>query len=147
LKSLLQAEFAVGQNSHVCKGHQQKRTNNNKSNKHKHKHKHSKTSTVVILTAEVILRKGLLLVGFEVCWKRERNILERFETHFGSDPVVCAQIWEDLHPEACVSKKASAVLFLQAIHFMRFHPTEGDGEATFKKMQESTQGRSKKAWE
>ena len=92
---------------------------------------------VVILTADEILRKGLLLVGFNV--RRQQNVqrktnVERFKDHFGSDPVVYAQIWEDLqmteNPEARISEKATADAFLQAIHFLR--RTEGERSGTFK---------------
>jgi hypothetical protein len=94
---------------------------------------------VVILTADEILRKGLLLVGFDGSRqknvKRERNI-ERFKTHFGSDPIVYAQIWEDLqmtdNPEACISEKATADLFLQGIHFLKCYSKEEERSGTFK---------------
>jgi hypothetical protein len=56
-------------------------------------------SMVVILTTDEILRKGLELVGFDC--RRQQNVswpknLERFRAHYGSDPVVYSQIWEDL---------------------------------------------------
>lgn len=64
---------------------------------------------VLILTADEVLRKGLQLVGFDC--RRQRNAssptnLRRFRTHYGSNPSVYAQIWEDLQttmiPEACL---------------------------------------------
>jgi hypothetical protein len=55
---------------------------------------------VVILTLDEFLWKGLQLVGFDhagcqqgVC--RATNLM-RFRAHYGSNPVVYAQIWEDL---------------------------------------------------
>ena len=81
---------------------------------------------VVILTADEILQKGLLLVGFSI--RRQQNVqrktnIARFKAHFGSDPVVYAQIWEDLHSseneDLLVSEKAGADLFLQGLHFLR----------------------------
>jgi hypothetical protein len=54
---------------------------------------------VVILTADELLRKGLELVGFE--YHRQQNVsretnLQRFRGHYGSNPIVYAQLWEDL---------------------------------------------------
>ena len=94
---------------------------------------------VVILTADEFLRKGLLLVGFDD--RRQQSVQrktnnERFKTHFGSDPVVCAQIWEDLqtseNEDLRISEKASANSFLQGMHFLKCHPKENEREGTFK---------------
>ena len=60
---------------------------------------------VVLLTADELLRKGLELVGFD-CSRQQRvcraTNLQRFKGHYGSNPVVYVQIWEDLQqmPEA-----------------------------------------------
>ena len=65
---------------------------------------------LVILTADQILRTGLLVVGFSD--RRIQNVeraksLERFRTAYGSKPIVYAQIWEDLQtteiPEARIA--------------------------------------------
>ncbi len=94
---------------------------------------------VLILTTDEILRKGLLLVGFDV--RRQQNVkretnIGRFKTHYGSHPVVLAQIWEDLqtteNPEARISEKASADLFLQGMHFLKCYPKETERSGTFK---------------
>jgi hypothetical protein len=98
-----------------------------------------KTTMVVILTANEILRNGLLLVGFDVRRqenvKRETNV-GRFRTHYGSDPVVYAQIWEDLQTtenlEARISEKASIDSFFQGIHFLKCYPKEAERAGTFK---------------
>lgn len=50
---------------------------------------------VVILTPDEILRKGLYLVGFDR--GRQENVvratnLERFKAHFGSMPIVYAEL-------------------------------------------------------
>jgi hypothetical protein len=67
---------------------------------------------VAILTADEILRKGLLLVGFD--FRRQDEVskasnLGRFRAHYGSNPVVYAQMWEDFQttviPEACIDDK------------------------------------------
>jgi ribosomal protein L20 len=54
---------------------------------------------VVALTADEMMRKGLELCGFD--WRRQNKAcralnLRRFKAHFGSNPIVYAQIWEDL---------------------------------------------------
>ena len=95
---------------------------------------------VVILTADEILQKGLLLVGFSI--RRQQNVqrktnIARFKAHFGSDPVVYAHIWvEDLHlsenEDLLVSEKASADSFLQGMHFLKCYPKENEREGTFK---------------
>ncbi len=53
----------------------------------------------VILTADEVMRKGLGLAGFDgrqnsIC--RAQNI-QRFKAYFGSEPIVCVQIWEEGH--------------------------------------------------
>lgn len=86
---------------------------------------------------EILVRKGLRLVDFDV--RRQQNVqretsVERFWTHFGSDPVAHAQIWEDLqtreNPDAHVSGKASADLLDQEIHFLKCHPKEEQRSGT-----------------
>jgi hypothetical protein len=87
---------------------------------------------VAILTADEILRKGLLLVGFD--FRRQDKVskasnLGRFRAHYGSNPVVYAQIWEDLQitviPEARIDDKmADADNYLLSIHFLKCYPTE-----------------------
>jgi hypothetical protein len=94
---------------------------------------------VVILTADKIMRKGLLLVGFDVHRQQKvktKTNSSRFKTHFGSHPVVYAQIWEDLqtteNPKACISEKACANAFLQGIHFLKCYSKEAERSGTFK---------------
>ena len=87
---------------------------------------------VVILTTNEILRKGLKLVGFD--WRSQQNVsrpinVRCFNVHYGSDPILYAQIWEDLQttacPEACIdTEKSDANYFLMAIHFLKCYPTE-----------------------
>ena len=98
------------------------------------------TTMVEILTANEILRKGLELVGFD--WHRQRNVsrptnLQRFRAHYGSNPVVYAQIWEDLQttaiPEARIDTKiADSDNFLMAIRFLKGYPTESEQAGIFK---------------
>jgi hypothetical protein len=87
---------------------------------------------VTVLTADEILRKGLVLVGYDC--RRQVKVskatnLGRFRAHYGSNPVVYAQIWEDLQiteiPEARIDNKmVDADTFLMCIHFLKCYPTE-----------------------
>ena len=76
---------------------------------------------VVILTVDDILQRGLVLIGFNRC--QQRNVsrptnLMRFRAHYGSDPIVYAQIWEDLQtfPGHCAdTRQANPDYFLAAV--------------------------------
>ena len=95
---------------------------------------------LVILTADQILRTGLLVVGFSD--RRIQNVeraksLERFRTAYGSNPIVYAQIWEDLQtteiPEARIDKKTMDLnYFLMWLRFLKRYPTECELAGTFK---------------
>jgi hypothetical protein len=54
---------------------------------------------MLILTDDEVLGKGLAMVGYneerQARVKRATNI-DRFKDHYGSIPVVYAQLWEDL---------------------------------------------------
>jgi hypothetical protein len=80
-----------------------------------------------------------LLLGFDI--RRQQNVqrktnMDRFKDHFGSDPVVHAQIWEDLqtseNEDLSISRKASADSFLQGMHFLKCHPKEEERSGLFK---------------
>ena len=85
---------------------------------------------VLVFTVDEVLQKGLVLIGFDRY--RQQSVsrvtnLVRFRAHFGSDPVVYAQIWEDLqmipdgnndHP------KEDFNYFLMSVHFLWRYPTE-----------------------
>ena len=95
---------------------------------------------MAILTAIEFLQKGLELAGFSR--RRQQRVcratnLRRFKDHFGSLPVVYAQIWEDLQttdiPEARIDARKDCVdSFLMAIHFLKCYPKEGERAAIFK---------------
>jgi hypothetical protein len=93
---------------------------------------------VVILTADEFLRKGLELVGFD--HRRQQQVcratnLSRFKGHYGSNPNVYAQIWEDLQmtDEALEdSWKMDPDSFLMALHFLTRYPTEQEQAGIFK---------------
>jgi hypothetical protein len=95
---------------------------------------------VVVLTSEEMLRKGLELVGFEfdrqLKVKSEQNNT-RFKAHYGSNPIVYAQIWEDFQtteiPEARIGPKMMDVdAFLMGIHFLKCYPSECERAGLFK---------------
>ena len=80
---------------------------------------HSDSELVVILTANEIMKHGLQLVRYTrkriKRAKTKRNI-ERFKGHFGSQPVVVAQIWEDLQTTQIVE----AQVLPQDLHLDHF---------------------------
>lgn len=92
---------------------------------------------VVVVTADELLRKGLELVGFDrdrqhrVC--RATNLL-RFKGHYGSNPIVYAQIWEDLQAKETPEEasKMDPDSFLMALHFLTRYPTEQEQAGIFK---------------
>jgi len=99
-----------------------------------------KATMVVIFTLDEILQKGLELCGFDR--RRQSNVkrttnLRRFKSHFGSNPIVYAQIWEDLQtteiPEANISSSKPCIdSFLMAMHLLKRYPTEDEQEGIFK---------------
>ena len=52
-----------------------------------------------VLTVDQVLKIGLDWAGFNACRRgricRDNNI-KRFKSHFGSSPLVCTVIWDDL---------------------------------------------------
>jgi hypothetical protein len=97
---------------------------------HHHPNTGRTRETMLILTAEDILRKGLELGGFDR--DRQKNVrraqnLERFKSLYGSNPVVYAAIFEDLQmtqlPDARVDPQTLCVeSFLMAFHFINVTP-------------------------
>jgi hypothetical protein len=87
----------------------------------------------VIFTADEILARGLSLVGYNR--SRQENVsrdtnLKRFRSHYGSNPIVYAQIWEDLQTTEMEEAKISGAAantgldyFLMSIHFLKCYPT------------------------
>lgn len=95
---------------------------------------------VAILTADQVLHQGLISAGFKT--NRIQNVsrttnLERFRAHYGSNPLVYAQIWEDLQlariPDAefVEATAQNFKLFLMSVHFLKCYPTEAQLSATF----------------
>ena len=101
---------------------------------------HLYSTTMLILTPDQIMRKGLELCGYDLKRqqrvKRETN-LERFKDSYGSHPVVYAQIFEDLQTtdidEAKVEgKKLNLTYFLAGLHWLKRYPTEKTRSGRFK---------------
>jgi hypothetical protein len=90
---------------------------------------------MLVVTPDEILREGLRYAGFlKKCdrkdlWKSATNV-RRFKSFYGSDPVVYAQIFEDLQttefPEARIDTTKLGITldnFLMGIHFLYVYPT------------------------
>lgn len=94
---------------------------------------------VVILTADEVLQQGLMLSGFQlhrILNVTRRTNVERFKSHYGSDPVVYAQIWEDLQfttiPEARIdTSKVFSSHFMMALCFLKCYPKEAELAGSF----------------
>jgi hypothetical protein len=89
----------------------------------------------LIVTPDQLLHQGLRLIGITnnriENILRERN-LERFRAHYGSNPIVYAQMWEDLQTNALIdSADTDLALFLMTIYFLKCYPTEAQLAATF----------------
>jgi hypothetical protein len=101
--------------------------------------------TVLALTADEMLRKGLILAG----WEAERQIgtdiktrTARFKSFYGSQPIVFVKIWEDLQTtdilEARINaKKHLCDHLLMCAYFLKVYPTETTMAGMFK-MEEKT---------
>ena len=105
----------------------------------------------MIVTADELLWRGLVLVGFSGARignvSRSTN-LARFRSHYGSNPIVYSEIWEDLQtspiPEARIITDAGFVnldSFMLAIFFMTCYPTEAQLAATFKVCEKTARNR------
>ena len=93
-----------------------------------------------IVTPDFVLKQGLLMVGFDHYRiqkvLRTKNV-NRFRSYFGSDPVVYATIWNDLHDatnEDAYITTPSATLkhFLMSVYFLKCYPNETQMAGTFR---------------
>ena len=86
-----------------------------------------------ILAVDQVLSIGLLCAGFDT--GRQQRVeratnVGRFMSHFGSSPLVCAMIWEDLVTARDIwenqthQQAASFENFLMAMYFLKVYPTE-----------------------
>ncbi len=100
----------------------------------------TRVASMAILTPDEVLETGLNLCGYDrgrqnkVC--RATN-LRRFSSHYGSLPIVYAQIWEDLQTTEIAEARIDSVKpcvdsFLMAIHFLKRYPTEEERGGIFR---------------
>ena len=96
-------------------------------------------SDAVVYTPNEILHKGLCLINYSPKRiqraKRDRNI-KRFKGHYGVEPVVVAQIFENLQrtdiPEAYLPPSDARLdRFLMAMHHLKCYLTELEREPIF----------------
>jgi hypothetical protein len=94
---------------------------------------------LAIVTPDFILKQGLLMVGFDhhriQKVLRTKNVI-RFRSFFGSDPIVYATIWNDLHDatnEDAYINTPTATLkhFLMSVYFLKCYPNETQMAGTF----------------
>jgi len=96
---------------------------------------------VFIYTPDQILRIGLSILGVSLHRQQRqsyRSKLDDFCAHYGTDPVVLAQMWEDLQTttnnEAHINATApdnrnsgaNVKNFLRSLHFLMRYGTEGE---------------------
>jgi hypothetical protein len=91
------------------------------------------TMVLWIVTSDHIFKHGLALVGFSATRfekvSRAAN-LARFCAHYGSNPIVYAQIWDDLQtteisePRIDNVTALDLVYFLMTINFLKCYTTE-----------------------
>ena len=86
---------------------------------------------MVLYTPDEMLEMGLLQAGFDANRqgrvKMETNV-RRFTSHYGSSPLVCAAIWEDLLtttiPDARISQRMDPANFFLGMYYLKEYPTE-----------------------
>jgi hypothetical protein len=95
---------------------------------------------MLILTADEFLLKGLELGGFDI--RRQGRVsqktnLERFKGLYGSNPIVYAQMWEDLQTTDIAESRLKAnelcvTRFLCSINFLKCYQSESERAGKFK---------------
>jgi hypothetical protein len=85
-----------------------------------------------VLTVDDMLRIGLDLAGFHI--SRQEQVqrgtnIRRFQSHYGSSPLVCTTIWEDLLttdiPEARIDPMPGAIdKFFLSLYFLKVYASE-----------------------
>ena len=100
---------------------------------------------VVTYTSHEIMRLGLNWTGYDRYRQgrvQHATNIARFQSHYGSTPVVCAQIWEDLQtteiPEARVERKhLDLKYFLCAMNFLFRYETDEELSGKFTRCSKS----------
>ena len=101
---------------------------------------------MLIRTSREMMARGLELAGFDPQRQsvRYRQNLERFKSFYGSKPIVCAQIWEDLQTtdieEARIeaNNQKDVDYFLMAHHFLTCYPLENQRAGLFQVCETTT---------
>jgi DDE superfamily endonuclease len=97
---------------------------------------------MLILTDDEVLARGLELVGFDEVKQAKAGEISNvllFKEHYGSMPIVYAQLWEDLQltDDATArvndAKEKDFDYFMAAVHFLKAYPTEGQRAGIFKR--------------
>ncbi|KAI2492569.1 hypothetical protein MHU86_21990 [Fragilaria crotonensis] len=85
----------------------------------------------ILLTADDFLRIGLDWAGFNAFRREnvnEATNIQRFKSHFGSSPIVYANVWEDLLTtevdEARINPRSKVENFFLSLYFLNVYPTE-----------------------
>ena len=97
-------------------------------------------TTIVTLTTNEMLRKGLLLAGFDNFRQdrvKEETNKERFRSFYGSNPIVFAKIWMDLQTTDILEARINAAKhspdsMLMTAHFLKCYPIEAVLAGMFK---------------
>lgn len=87
---------------------------------------------VCILSGDDIMHHALVWAGFNErrqCHLKHKTNESNFKDKYGSAPIVCAQIWEDLQttaiPEAFVDRKhLDLKYFMAAMNWLYRYPTD-----------------------
>ena len=93
---------------------------------------------VIIYSVDEMLDIGLRQMGVKeksLQRVKKENLIKKFRDRYGSDPIVCAQIWEDLQTtnvqEALVPlNKRKIHYFLMAMHFLKRYQVESEVAAS-----------------
>jgi hypothetical protein len=92
-----------------------------------------------VITPDEMLKIGLKLAGYKrrrIRRAKKKTNIDRFKGHFGSYPLVCVIIWEDLQStevdEARVPIEDRKIkYFLMSMHHLKRYPTELEREGMF----------------
>ena len=86
---------------------------------------------VLYYTPDEMLRMGLEVAGFDDLRRQKVNratSVTRFKSYYGSTPLVCAVIWEDLVtaeiPEARIEPGTAPSKFFLGMYFLKDYRTE-----------------------
>jgi len=88
-------------------------------------------------TADQVLKVGLKLLGVSTARQnrqKHKTNVQDFRDHYGTEPDICAKIWDDLQTTNIPDAKIQATLypgrdlknFLRACHFLRRYKTEAE---------------------